>query len=91
MNRMEKDKGERLKDTITLLTQLVKVGISKTDYGYIETKRILDAWISGDNTQHHEIDFYTEKRIGHLDLYNKKGVIPKFVLKATEELKALLS
>jgi hypothetical protein len=92
-----KDKGERLREAVTLLKKLMQVGIPVTDPGYKQSKGILDAWITGDvsgnvyNDVKQEIHFMRYGRVGHLSLFCESGKNPVFVLKATEELKESLA
>ena len=84
---MEKDKGERVAEVVTLLKKLIHVGIPTTDSGYKQAKALMDAWIVGDYDMEEKIEFMRYGRVGHLSMFVKKGKSPIFVLKATDELK----
>jgi hypothetical protein len=92
-----KDKGERLREVVTLLKKLMQVGIPVTDPGYKQCKAIMDAWVIGDASGNvykdvkEEIHFMRYGRVGHLSLFCDSGKNPVFVLKATEELKESLA
>jgi hypothetical protein len=79
------DKAARLSHSVTLLKKLISVGIPTTEYGYSFTKKVLDKWISDGKAAEAQIEFVRYGRIGHLSLFVDTS--PKFVLKATDELK----
>ena len=78
-----KTKGERLSEVITLLKRLIEVGIPDTDYGYKETKKILDAWLIDGEAREERVEFPRYGRVGHLSLFSDSGKHPVFVLKAS--------
>jgi hypothetical protein len=89
-SQVQKTKGERVKESVTLLKRLMEVGIHSEDLGYKATKQLLDTWISDGAPKTETIDFARYGRIGHLTLPEHSGNPPTFLLKATEELKEQL-
>jgi hypothetical protein len=85
---MLKTKSEKLSEIIPLLKKLNEIGIPSKDSGYIATKELMDTWLHTEkDIINEEIQFLKYGRIGVLSMYAKQGKSPKFVLKATEELK----
>jgi hypothetical protein len=80
-----KTKGDRVKDAILILTRLQAVGVSKTDPGYLETKRYLDEWINTGEYAHHKYYFFRFARRAELILINRKEVEPTFHLFAPDK------
>jgi hypothetical protein len=82
-----KDKGEKVKEVVTLLKKLIKVGIPTTDPGYKIAKACMDSWIKEDKDVHEEIPFMRYGRMGHLSLYSEEGKAAQFVLKVLDSAK----
>jgi len=75
-----KSKGERLKETITLLKKLPKVGIPDSSYAYEKVKGLMTNWVN-DGPAHTElIDF--KSHWGTLVLPVKEGKVSSLDLKA---------
>ena len=85
-----KDKGERVRDAVEILTKLKEVGITQYDSGYVMTKEILDAWIADGEPRTEKIPFPRALRIAHMTLPRLAGRKVTFVLKVTEELREAL-
>ena len=83
-----KERGEKIAEVVDLLKKLAKAGIPSTDSGYFQTKKLMDAWITGDkDIVDEKIEFMRYGRVGHLSMFNQEGKNPVFILKATDELK----
>jgi hypothetical protein len=52
-----KNKVDKVKETITLLTKLKELGIPTSEPGYTETKKRCDEWINGTEAWSGRIDF----------------------------------
>jgi hypothetical protein len=79
------DRGERVSHTLTLLKKLIAVGILPTEYGYIQTKKALEKWMSDGEALESQIQFARYGRVGYLSIFTDKS--PEILLKATDELK----
>ena len=77
---MSKSKGERLKETITLLKKLPEVGVPTSCYAYEQVKDIMTAWVSDGPAYDDRIDFGTHW--GDLKLPVKEGQIASLNLVA---------
>jgi hypothetical protein len=44
---MLKSKGERLKETITLLKKLPQVGVARESYAYSQVQDLMTEWVNG--------------------------------------------
>ena len=85
-----KGRSEKIAEVVTLLKKLIEAGIPSTDSGYFQTKKLMDAWIVGDQDLVDEkIEFMRYGRVGHLSMF-QDSKSPVFILKATEELKEQL-
>ena len=77
-----KTKGERLKETITLLKKLPKVGVPMESYAYSQVQELMTTWVNGGPAIMETIDFVshtgililpvTEGKVSSLDLMAKK-------------------
>ena len=90
MPSVPKDKGERVRDAVEILQQLKEVGIPPTDFGYLATKQVLDAWIADGESRMEKVPFPKAMRIAHITLPRLAGRKPTFLLKATDELREAL-
>ena len=82
-----KPKSERVQEAVQILKKLKEIGIPATDPGYIETKSVLDTWITEGVERKAEILFRRYGRIGYLTIPAYKPAVATYRLKATEELK----
>jgi len=76
-----RSKGDRVRESVEILTKLKSLGIPSTDVGYLLTKQALDAWIHDGNEASHKIPFPLANRTGHLELPSKLSDSIKFVLR----------
>ena len=90
MPSQPKTKAERVREAVEILKQLKEVGVTDSDPGYKTTKRILDEWIASGESRQEKIPFIRAMRVGHMILPKLEGRAASFVLKATDELPALL-
>ncbi len=82
-----KGRAEKVGEVVQLLKKLIEAGIPTTDSGYFQTKKLMDAWILGDQDLIDEkIEFMRYGRVGHLSMF-QDSKNPIFVLKATDALK----
>ena len=79
----EKSKAERVKETVTLLKKLPKVGVSDISYEYCQIKDLMTAWVNGAAASTHIIDFGSH--IGTLVLPDKDGQVCSLDLKANKK------
>jgi hypothetical protein len=79
----DKSKGERLKETITLLKKLPEVGIPIESYPYSEVQELMTAWVNGGPATRTTIDF--KSHIGELVLPVKEGTVSSLDLKAKKK------
>lgn len=71
-----KTKGERVADSIKILSRMMAQGIPKTDPGYLETKKYLDEWIQTGEYAHHKYYLHRFGRKIELILLNRQGSEP---------------
>ena len=64
----EKEKADRLKETITILKGLEGMGIYKTDTGYMEIKRLMTQWVEDGLRLSAVVEFARHNRRGELEL-----------------------
>ena len=76
-----RSKGDRVRESVEILTKLKSLEIPSTDVGYLLTKQALDAWIHDGNEASHKIPFPLANRTGHLELPSKLSDSIKFVLR----------
>ena len=74
-----KSKGERLKETITLLKKLPEVGIARESWAYSQVQDLMTAWVNGGPAVTEKIDF--ESHWGTLVLPVKEGKVSSLDLK----------
>lgn len=79
----DKSKGERLKETITLLKKLPEVGIPIESYPYSEVQELMTNWVNGGPATKTTIDF--KSHIGVLILPVKEGAVSSLDLKAKKK------
>lgn len=86
-NRMSdiKEKGERLKETITLLKKLPEVGIPTSTYIYEKVKTLMTTWVSDGPAVSERLDFGTHW--GDLNLPVKKDKVASLDLKVKRPTK----
>ena len=77
-----KTKGDRVKETITILKKLMEVGIMDHTDAYLKTKEYLDEWIQTGESAQHLIDFSKFKRTGILVLPNEANKTAELILRA---------
>ena len=76
----EKSKFERVKETVTLLKKLPKVGVPVEAYAYSQVQDLMTAWVNGASASRHVIDF--ESHEGTLVLPDKEGRVSSLDLRA---------
>jgi hypothetical protein len=76
-----RSKGDRVRESVEILTKLKSLEIPSTDVGYLLTKQALDAWIHDGNEASHKIPFPLANRTGYLELPSKLSDSIKFVLR----------
>ena len=78
----EKTKGDRVKETITILRKLMEFGILDYTDAYLKTKEYLDEWIKTGEEAQHLIDFSKVKRTGILTLPKYENKAAELILRA---------
>ena len=68
MPQPEKTKEDRLKETLTILKQLLDLGISKEDGSYLLVKEQFDEWIKTGNSWSGSIHFPRHGRRADIEL-----------------------
>jgi hypothetical protein len=76
---MIKSKGERLKETITLLKKLPEVGVARESYPYSQVQDLMTEWVNGGGYKKEVIDF--ESHTGTLTLPIVEGNVSSLDLK----------
>jgi hypothetical protein len=79
----EKSKGDRVKETITILRKLMDFGIMDHTDAYLKTKEYLDEWIQTGEEAQHLVDFSKVKRTGILVLPKESNRSAELILRAT--------
>ena len=74
-----KPKGERLKETITLLKKLPQVGVPVESYAYSQVQELMTVWVKDGPAAFEIIDFDTHW--GELTLPIKEGKVSTLQLK----------
>ena len=74
-----KPKGERLKETITLLKKLPQVGVPVESYAYSQVQDFMTVWVNDGPAAFERIDFDTHW--GELNLPVKEGKVSTLELK----------
>jgi len=74
-----KPKGERLKETITLLKKLPQVGVPVESYAYSQVQELMTIWVKDGPAAFEIIDFDTHW--GELTLPIKEGKVSTLELK----------
>jgi hypothetical protein len=74
-----KPKGERLKETITLLKKLPQVGVPVESYAYSQVQELMTIWVKDGPAAFEIIDFDTHW--GELTLPVKEGKVSTLELK----------
>ena len=74
-----KSKGERLKETITLLKKLPEVGIARESWAYSKVQDLMTVWVNGGPVVTEKIDL--ESHWGTLVLPVKQGKVSSLDLK----------
>ena len=64
----EKSKGDRLKETITILKGVEGMGIHSTDTGYMELKALMTQWVQDGLRVSTIVEFPRHNRRGELEL-----------------------
>ena len=77
---MLKSKGERLKETVTLLKKLPEVGVPTSSYVYEQVKNEMTTWVSDGPVFDERFDFGTHW--GDLKLPVKEGQVSSLNLVA---------
>lgn len=78
----DKPKGERVKETISILRKLMDFGIMDHTDAYLKTKEYLDDWIKTGEEAQHLIDFSKVKRTGILVLPREINKSAELILRA---------
>ena len=78
-----KPKGERLKETITLLKKLPEVGVRRESYAYSQVQDIMTAWVYDGPATRTTIDF--ESHVGELVLPVEEGKVSSLDLKVKKK------
>ena len=76
----EKSKGERLRETITLLKKLPEVGVARESFPYSQVQDLMSQWVNGGPETKTIIDF--ESHTGTLILPVEQGKVSSLDLKA---------
>ena len=76
---MTKSKGERLKETITLLKKLPEVGVARESYPYSQVQDLMTEWVNGGGYKRETIDF--DSHVGTLTLPIVEGQVSSLDLK----------
>lgn len=78
-----KSMSDRLKETISLLKQILGLGISETEPTYLEIKKYLNEWIKSEDKQvkEYNIEFPRYGRKGNLILPWRSDKTCEFFLK----------
>ena len=74
-----KPKGERLKETITLLKKLPQVGVPVESYAYSQVQDFMTVWVNDGPAAFEKIDFDTHW--GELIMPIKEGKVSTLELK----------
>jgi hypothetical protein len=80
-----KEKGDRVREAITILKKLQEIGLTDIEPGYRLTKSALDIWISNGESREEKIEFARHGRTGYLSLPALQGKHASFLLKAVKE------
>ncbi len=78
----EKTKGDRVKETITILKKLMEFGVLDYTDAYLQTKEYLDEWIKTGEEAQHLIDFSKFRRTGILVLPKEANKTAELILRA---------
>jgi len=78
-----KSKTDRVKEGISILTQLRENGVKERSYGFIELKTKIKEWVSGEDSWEGTIDFRDYGRVAEIELpkYNNKAAGMNFRVK----------
>jgi len=79
--QQDKNKYERVKETINLLKGLINHGISDSNHGYTQIKDCLDEWIKTGEAANHVIEMWTYRRTAYLRLPRTADKAAELVLK----------
>lgn len=79
--QQDKNKYERVKETINLLKGLINTGISEGNDGYTKIKEHLDEWIKTGEAANHVIEMRTYRRTAYLTLPRTADKAAEMVLK----------
>jgi hypothetical protein len=82
-----KTMADRIRDAVEILQNLKSVGITEQDFGYEETKKVLDDWIKSGQTWEGKVEFPRHGRILELILPWRQDRKCSAVFRATELLK----
>ena len=72
-----KPQADRLREAVSLLTQLKEAGILENSLPYLQTKQAITDWVKTGEPYEDTIDYSEYGRIGHLQL-------PKYTNKAAD-------
>jgi hypothetical protein len=81
----DKSKGDRVKETISILRKLMDFGILDDTDPYLKTKEYLDEWIKTGEGAQHLIDFSRVRRTGILVLPKEANKSAELILRATRD------
>lgn len=66
--KQPKPQADRLREAVSLLTQLRDAGIRENSVAYLQTKQIITAWVNTGDPYEDMIDYSEYGRTGHLSL-----------------------
>lgn len=83
MPKEEKPKEERLKETMTLLTQLQEGGVRKNTHSFLDLKAKMSVWVETGEPVDYILPFpeYGREAIVSLPRYNNKAATIHFKVK----------
>jgi hypothetical protein len=76
-----KEKEERLRDTILMLTRLKQFGVAATDPGFKELQEKLTAWVHAGGADSFSVELIRQNRRADVVLPRRAGVEPTLLLK----------
>jgi len=79
--QQDKNKYDRVKETINLLKGLINNGISDGNDGYTQIKEHLDEWIKTGEAANHVIEMRTYRRTAYLTVPRTADKAAELVLK----------
>jgi hypothetical protein len=77
----DKCKADRLKETIRLLKELERVGLSEAVLGYSEIKRVMTQWVMDGEKNYVEVDIPKMNRIAQVSMPKEDDKAASILLK----------